>query len=40
VKNGLTRFECGGRIGGGILEFNNINLSKPTPDMLKELGLL
>jgi hypothetical protein len=39
VKNGLTEFECGGRIGSGILEFNDINLSKPTPNMLKELGL-
>ena len=38
VKNGLTEFECGGRVGAGILEFNDMNLSQPTPSMLRELG--
>lgn len=37
VKNGLTEFECGGRIGEGILELNE--LKGPTPAMLAELNL-
>ena len=37
VKNGLTEFECGRRMGEGLLEFNE--LKAPTQAMLKELNL-
>jgi hypothetical protein len=37
AMNGLTRFECGGRMGEGSLEFNA--LKKLTPAMMAELKL-
>lgn len=37
AMNGLTQFECGGRIGEGFLEVNELKIL--TADMKKELGI-